>query len=232
MFTQKSSITEETMDRIVDMIRRGDYAPGDRLPGERKLAAELKVSRSSVREAIQRLEAMGLVISRHGQGTFVKEPGSEAIQAAILSHLLPSKKTIRDGFELRKIIEVEAAGQAAQRANPSQIAEMRRWLESVETSVARKDLQSVIIGDVEFHRHIIIATGNEILVSVMDSVVEMLHDMRRDSVNLPELIYEMTHHHRDILAAIEAGDSQAARKAMQEHLNVVSSQVIASWEEG
>ena len=231
MCPQKVSIIEETTDRIVEIIRRGDYAPGDRLPGERKLAAELKVSRTSVREAIQRLEAQGLVISRHGQGTFVKEPGSEAIQAAILSHLLPSRKTIRDGFELRKIIEVEAAGQAAEHAEGSQIALMRRWMETAETNIARQDLQSVIISDVEFHRQILIATDNQILVNVMDSVVVLLRDMRRDSINLPELLPELIKGHRAILAAIETGDSQAARQAMQEHLAIVFSQIETSWGE-
>jgi GntR family transcriptional regulator, transcriptional repressor for pyruvate dehydrogenase complex len=231
MYPQKVSIIDETTDRIIEMIRRGDYAPGDRLPGERKLAAELKVSRTSVREAIQRLEAMGLVTSRHGQGTFVKEPGSEAIQAAILSHLLPSKKKIREVFELRKIIEVEAAGQAALHIEANEIELMRKWLENVETNIAREDLQSVIIADVEFHRQILIATDNEILVNVMDSIVDLLRDTRRDSVNLPELLPVMTKDHRAILAAIEAGDSQAARQAMQEHLSIVFSQIETSWKE-
>jgi GntR family transcriptional repressor for pyruvate dehydrogenase complex len=226
---QKSSVAEETVERIVEMIRGGEYAPGDRLPGERKLAEQLQVGRTSVREAIRRLETMGLLESRHGLGTFVMEPSNQVIQATLVPHILTDRDTLEKLFDIREIIEVAAAALAAERAKAGHIATMRKWVEAVETHIARGELNGVIVADVEFHRQIIIATQNDILVNLIDSIVDLLHDMRYDSTSIPELLPEVIDGHRAILAAIEAGDSEAARQAMRDHLAGISVRVKRFW---
>ena len=226
---QKITVAGETVERIADMIRSGQYTPGDRLPGERQLAQQLHVSRTSVREALGRLETVGLVECRHGLGTFVKEPSREIIQAALVPHLLTDRDTLQKLFEIRQLIEVEAAAQAAERATPTHLAVMRRWLEEVETQIARENLDGIVTADVEFHRQIIIATGNDILVDLMDSIVDLLRAMRRDSINIPELLSNIISGHRAILEAIEVRDSGLARQAMQNHLAAIMVRVKASW---
>lgn len=226
---QRSSVAGETVERIAEMIRTGDYSPGDRLPGERKLAEQLRVGRTSIREAIRRLETMGLLESRHGLGTFVKDPSSEVIQAALVPHIITDQETLEKLFDIREIIEIEAAGRAAQRAKAGHLAAMKKWGETVEVCIAREDAEGMIIADVEFHRQIIIATGNDILVKLMDSIVDLLRDMRYDSTSIPELLPIIARGHRAILAAIEAGDSQAARQAMKDHLTNIGSRVKDFW---
>jgi GntR family transcriptional repressor for pyruvate dehydrogenase complex len=228
---QKLSVAGETAARIADMIRSGQYAPGDRLPSERKLAEQLQVSRTSVREALSRLETFGLLESRHGLGTFVKDPSREVLQASLMPHLFTDPETVGKLFELREIIEIDAAARAAERATAGQKAIMRRWVEELETQMARENAPGVITADVEFHRQIIIATGNDILVGLMDSIVDLLRAMRRDSLNIPELRDKIVAGHRAILAAIEAGDRDAAREAMRVHLAVVSARVKVFWAE-
>ena len=228
---QKVSVAGETVERIADMIRTGQYAPGDRLPSERKLAEQLQVSRTSVREALGRLETIGLLESRHGLGTFVKDPSREVLQASLVPHISTDPETVGKLFELREIIEIDAAARAAERANASQKTIMRRWVEEVETQMARENAAGVVTADVEFHRQIIIATGNDILVDLMDSIVDLLRAMRRDSMNIPELRPKIITGHRAILAAIEAGDSAAARQAMRDHLAAVSVRVKTFWAE-
>jgi GntR family transcriptional repressor for pyruvate dehydrogenase complex len=228
---QKLSVAGETVARIADMIRSGRYAPGARLPSERKLAEQLQVSRTSVREALSRLETFGLLESRHGLGTFVKDPSREVLQASLMPHLIADPETVGKLFELREIIEIDAAARAAERATTDQKAIMRRWVEEVETQMARENAAGVVTADVEFHRQIIIATGNDILVDLMDSIVDLLRAMRRDSLNIPELRDKIVAGHRSILTAIEAGDSDAAREAMRAHLAVVSARVKAFWAE-
>ena len=228
---QKLSVAGEIVEQIAGMIRSGQYAAGDRLPGERQLAKQLQVSRTSVREALSRLETFGLLESRHGLGTFVKDPSREVLHASLMPHLLIEPETVGKLFELRQIIEVDAAARAAQRANSSEKAIMRRWVEEVETQIARENAPGVVTADVEFHRQIIIATGNDILVDLMDSIVDLLRAMRRDSMNIPELQEKMIISHRAILTAIEAGDSDAARQAMREHLALVATRVKAFWVE-
>lgn len=227
--TTKSSVSADTVHQIAEMIRAGDYTVGDRLPGERQLAKQLRVSRASVREALRKLETVGLLEIRQGLGTFVKEPGNETVQASLIPNILTDQTTLHKLFEMREIIEVESAARAAQRVTPAQLTTMRQWLEAVETAIARQDAAGLVTADVEFHRQIVAATDNEWLVYLMDSLVDLLRDMRWDSSNIPALLPDVVAGHRAILAAIEAGDSQAARLAMQGHLAEISARVQAYW---
>lgn len=228
---QRATVAGETVERIAEMIRSGQYGPGDRLPSERQLAQQLQVSRTSVREALSRLETLGLLEGRHGLGTFVKVPSSEIIQASLFPHILSDKKTLEKVFEIREIIEVEAAARAAKRATSYHLSSMRRWVEEMETCIARSNVDGIVTADVEFHRQVIIATGNQILVDLMDSIADLLRAMRRDSIKLPELLSEQTAGHRAILAEIEAGRSQGAARAMRDHLRSVILHVKDAWSE-
>lgn len=227
---QRATVAEETVERIAEMIRSGQYGPGDRLPSERQLAQQLQVSRTSVREALSRLQTLGLLEGRHGLGTFVKVPSSEIIQASLFPHILSDKKTLEKLFEIREIIEIEAAARAAKRATPYHLSIMRHWVEEMETYIARNNIDGIVTADVEFHRQVIIATGNQILVDLMDSIADLLRAMRHDSI-LPELLSEQTAGHRAILTEIEAGRSHGARKAMRDHLSSVMFRVRAAWSE-
>ena len=227
--TQKSSVSADTIQQIAEMIRTGNYAAGDRLPGERQLARQLQVSRASVREALRKLETVGLLDIRQGLGTYVRDPNREVIQASFPPYILTDQDTLQKLFEIREIIEVEAAARAAQRATADQLATMRHWLAAVETAIARQESEGIITADVEFHRQIIISTGNDILVNFMDSIVDVLRDMRWDSSRIPALLPEIITGHRAILAAIEARDSVGARQAMQAHLTGISARVQAYW---
>lgn len=222
---EKSRVSEDAVQQITDLIRAGEYALGDRLPSERQLAEKLRVSRTSVREALRKLETIGLVEIRQGLGIFVRDPSSHRLQATLLPYLLSDRATLQKLFELREIIEVEAAARAALRANPGQIELMRRWLEAMETCFARDDLNGMVAADVEFHRQIIAATGNDILVDLIESIADLLRDMRRASLSIRKFLPDTIASHRVILVAIETGDDTAARKAMYDHLDSVRAKV-------
>lgn len=215
--SSRSSISDDAVATIIQMIREKNFAPGDRLPGERLLAEQLGVSRTSIRAALGRLVTLGLLEARAGSGTFVKEPSSEPLMAALAPHVLNDANTLRNLFELREMIEVEAAGRAAERATPAQIDQMRYWAEQVAISVQRKDQSALVRADVEFHRQIVIATGNTILVDLINGVADLLREMRYVSTTDPQLLPGQ----QSVLAAIEAGIPQAARNAMINHLQTV-----------
>ncbi len=227
---QKSPIARETFDFIADRIRGGHYSPGDRLPGERSLASQLKVGRNSVREAIRRLETAGLLETRQGLGTFVKDPSGEILQTALMSNYLTDTAIQEKLFDLRLIIEVEATARAARCATPDQIETLRRFNEMVEKCSARGDMEGMIVADFEFHRQILVATGNDILVNLMDGIMDLLREIRRVGAELPELLAERISSHRAIIKAIANGDGEAARAAMKEHLEGVFKQVKSTWE--
>jgi GntR family transcriptional repressor for pyruvate dehydrogenase complex len=219
---QKPRVAVDTVQRIVEIIRDSQFTAGDRLPSERTLSEQLKVSRTSVRDAIRRLETMGLLESRPGLGTFVKEPASGMLQATLIPRVLADEAKLKKIFEVREIIEVEAATRAAERATPAQIEAIQRWAEEVEVSIARNDSIRRSIADVEFHRQIVIATDNEVLVDLVDSMASLLREMRAGALNVPGAGPEVTAGHRAIVEAIAAHDPPAARQAMQRHLDNVS----------
>ena len=218
---QKSTVAGEVVQWVIDMVRQSRFGPGDRLPSERTLAEQLKVSRTSVRDALGRLETMGILEQRAGLGTFIKEPSRGALQASLAPHILSDPAKLQKVFEVREIIEVEAAMRAAERATEAEIDAIRHWAEQVEISIARNDGVSRSVADVEFHRQIVIATGNDVLVDLIDSMAGLLHEMRAFALTIPGLGPEVIAGHQAIVEAIAAHDSQAARLAMQNHLNIV-----------
>ncbi|MCA9948799.1 MAG: FadR family transcriptional regulator [Anaerolineales bacterium] len=226
----KTSVAEETARQIVEMIRNGRYSSGDQLPGERQLSKDLQVGRTSVREAIRRLEAMGLVEVQQGRGTFVNDPSNRTLQTTLTPHILTNQQKLDELFELRQIVETAAAARAAERANASQIEAMRYWAQTIETAVARQEAAMIVTADIEFHRQIILASGNNTLVDLMDSIVDLLRDMRHDSTLIPNLLPEIVRGHREILTAVENKNSLAAADAMRRHLTDVAGRVKEFWQ--
>ena len=228
--TQKQSVTDETFDRILQIINTEGYVSGDKLPGERELSKQLNVGRTSLREAISRLEAFGLLEIRQGIGTFVKNPSTRILQSTLVPHILQDQKKLGELFETRKIIETAAASLAAQRRTPLQIMQMKHWMQENETGVARNDNESIKLADVEFHRQIIGAANNETLAALVDSLADLLSALRYDSNNIPDLFPTIISGHRAIMTAIEAGESEEAGQAMQNHLDEISIRVKEFWQ--
>ena len=218
---EKSRVSQGIVDQLVSLIRSGNFTPGDQLPGERQMAQKLGVSRNSVREALRTLETVGLIEIKPGKGTFVKDPSSEVLRAALVPHLFQDEDTFAKLFELREIIEVEAASRAAERISEEQLEQIGRWLNTMEVSVDNNDLEMALVADVEFHRHVIIATGNDVLIDLMESVVDLLREMRRISPSFVDLLPHSIKQHRAILAALKRGDGPAAKEAMHTHLQDV-----------
>lgn len=231
---EKTRVSEDIVEQIVDLIRSRDLEPGDRLPGERQLSETLGVSRNSTREALRKLETMGLVEIQQGRGTFVKDPSSEVLRGALVPHLFRDPRTLQKLFELREIIEVDAAARAARRINQTQVEKIRHWLQRMQRGIERGDIELAITADVEFHRQILVATENDILVDLMDEVIDMLRDMRRLTPGYAAQLPKALKQHRAILAALEAGDGEAAKEAMGAHLQHVreNSDLLDSEKEG
>ena len=221
---QPATVANDAAQRIIEMIRSGDYAPGYKMPGERQLADQLGVSRTSVRAAVGQLVAIGLLDARTGVGTFVRAPGGEAIQARLASHFFADGERLAQLFDLREIIEVEAASRVAVRATPAQIQLLRQCVERISASVAQKDREALVQADLEFHRQLVVAAGNPIIAEVMDSLQQLLRNMRYASTQTMELLPGQ----RALLDEIEAHNSGGARAAMRKHLATVRRKAGAS----
>ncbi len=224
---EHTRVSQEAVSQIIALIKGHQLNPGDRLPGERQLVTALSISRSSVREALRSLEGMGLIEVRPGLGTFVKHPISKFMANSLPHPLLLDRTKLKNLFQLRQIIETGAAAVAAREATSTDLANIREAVKQMEAYFEDDDLDGMVEADIALHRAILIATGNDILVLVMDNIVDLMREMRRTSLSISEGGRQSVASHRAILDALERGDPLSARQAMQEHLQTVASKLDA-----
>lgn len=215
------NLTQQLVASLSERIQWRELRPGDKLPTEAEIMRAYGVSRTVVREAISRLQAGGLVDTRHGIGTFVLDARANgALKLAI-----PELATIRDLLEileLRISLETESAALAASRRNATQLVTMRRALDEFAACVDREE--DAVKPDYEFHRQVALASGNRYLADLMSELGPA--QIPRTRVNTAQFQREegrdylrrVNREHEDIFAAIERRDPEAARAAMRTHL--------------
>ncbi|MDR3543788.1 MAG: FadR/GntR family transcriptional regulator [Desulfosporosinus sp.] len=223
--TQK--IYEQIVDQIGLLVAEGQLKPGDRLPSERELVERFQVSRASIREAISALEVMGLIEVRSGEGTYIRQVNIDSVVAPLAWMLFIEKDTDLELYEARKILEVQAAGLAAERAEEDEISEMFEALE-----VMRMDLQIQRLGedaDHHFHYAIARATHNKILFRLMNTISDTMRKTLKSSRSrlyeddsTPEKLYK---EHYRLYEAIKNHDVESAQKLMLDHLVGVENQL-------
>jgi GntR family transcriptional repressor for pyruvate dehydrogenase complex len=210
--------TEQVVSYVRDLIERGELRPGDRLPAERDLALHIGVSRPTVRAGLRALAAMGVVQSRHGSGTYIPS-GPPALGTEALSLLAALHGFTREEmYEARRILEVGAAGLAAERATPERLATLA---EEVASLFAAMDAPQVfLLHDINFHRAVAAASGNPIIASLVEMVSAIYYEQRRETAAQASdrNLRDAAEMHRRIYQAIRARDAAEARQAMHDHL--------------
>ena len=213
------------MQQFHSLIRRGVLQHGARLPSERSLAGQFKVSRSSVREAIRSLELQGLVVSRRGAGTFINTENLESVVALIATTLSSGDETLPEIFEVRHLLEPQIAAVAAQRASPEEIEQMEEILKGQQQQISRG--QTGVDADTAFHFALASATHNSALVKVVSAVEDILRLSRDYSLQQPGRPQRSLASHRQILDMVEARDAEGAKQAMDHHLASVEASVVS-----
>ncbi|HEX7485042.1 MAG TPA: FadR/GntR family transcriptional regulator [Vicinamibacterales bacterium] len=210
--------TEHVVTHVRTLIERGALKPGDRLPAERDLATQIGVSRPTVRAGLRALSAMGVVRSRHGSGTFIPsgppQLGSEPLGFLAALHGF----TREEMYEARRLLEVGAAGLAATRATPEQLATLAEEVANLFASM--DDPQKFLLHDIDFHRAVAAASGNPIVGTLVEMVSELYYGRRRETAAraTEQNLRDSSEMHRRIYQAIRGGDAGGASAAMNEHL--------------
>ena len=222
---QRTTLVERAVESLLDAIRRGTFEPGTKLPNEHALAAQLGVSRTATREALQRLVSLDVLTPRHGQGYFVElMAAARAVRPEVLA-LSRGPEELLEILEARVALEKELAILAARRASEADVSRLRAALAELHDAVA--DGQPGTEADVAFHLAIADAAGNRFLYRLTDVIRVYLERMRR---SLPSWSHDrsgMLTRHEAILAAIAAHDETAAAAAMQSHMDMVLAQFEA-----
>ena len=213
----RRSYVADVIRTIQDMILDGRLTPGQKLPPERALSEALGVSRPTVREAFRSLQAMNILESRHGSGTFVSSLGVEELLAPLQFVLSLAEGGLTHLFEVRLLLEPGAARLAAARASDHEIAAMRDCVRRTDTE-ARHDHRALLRLDIELHQLILRAAGNPLLEHLMAALSVLGAESRSFTAQLPGVSEKTIAEHQEIVAAIAARDPGAAGDAMDAHL--------------
>lgn len=231
----RTPVADRVAAEIAALITRRALRPGQRLPSERALAAELGVSRASLREAITRLAAQGLVQTRK-TGLVVARPEDGAddwAQAGIARPLAPlvagQPGFGQDVIEIRQALEGSAAEAAARRAGPADLARIRAALDAMDRAQGSGTSADHARLDADFHLAIAAASQNAILHQVMSSLFGLLQASISASLEklylVPSTAEALAGQHAALFAAIAAGDGAAARLASDRHLGFVETTI-------
>ncbi|MDR7484684.1 MAG: FadR/GntR family transcriptional regulator [Armatimonadota bacterium] len=219
---ERRKVYELVAERLVVLISERGLRPGHPLPTERELMQTFRVGRSSVREALRMLESRGLIRPSANGAFEVAEYGNP------LSHSLHfllelEEASLPEIYEVRKTLEVESAGLAAQRRTAEDLEQMARAVAEMEAGLSSQD--RYITADLQFHLAVASATRNRVALRMMHAVRDLLQQALARIYHIPGSPQRSILQHRAILDAIAAGDADGARQRMREHLQRVEREV-------
>lgn len=208
-------------DRVAASLQEsmfaGHFQPGDQLPSERQLAEQFGVSRTVIREAVRSLAAKGLLKVRSGSGSRVANVDARIVADSMRLFLRAQESVdYQKIHDVRSALEINIAGLVAERATDADVAELRDILAAMVETADDPRLASQF--DLEFHRNLARMTYNELYPIMLDSIGEVMMEIRLVTLSAPGRTAEAVGEHGSILDAITARDPQATRSAMRDHL--------------
>ncbi|MCE8016232.1 FadR family transcriptional regulator [Halomonas sp. MCCC 1A17488] len=207
----RSSVALQLLERIKGALIRGELQPGDYLPSESELTHSLGIGKSSVREAIKMLQAIGIVEVRRGQGTLIRrEPGDPLVDPMAFGMILARGMT-RDVLEFRKMFEPAYTLQAMSNAWPEDHVRIQQTIDAMESAIANGE--QTARHDVAFHRAILRATHNPMTIRVGETLIQLIEAALETSMQTqPEVALK---DHKAIYAAFQAGDEEGVKAAIE-----------------
>lgn len=223
---RKRSIAEEISERILKMLRDRKLRPGDKLPPERELADMLGVSRPSLREALRALSLMNIIEIRQGDGTYVSSLDPDQLFDHLEFVFDLDESTLLQLFEARKVVEVGCVGLAAKLITEAQLAELELIVQQSAATVG--NAEEFLAADLALHKVVTEASHNPMLIRFMASINQLGMVSRRITGSSAAVRQQSIQDHKRIVAALKAGDPEAAREAMLNHLNNVEKSLAHS----
>ena len=216
----RRKVYEQVAEQLLAQIGGRRLRPGDALPSERELTESFGVGRSSIREALRMLESQGVITSVNG-GTFVVAHASNPLNSSLqLVFALDSETGVHDLFELRRVIDCEAAALAAVRRSDEHLAQMALAMDEMARALPAHG-EAFVLADLRFHLAIAEATGNRLILYAMQAARDVVRRALLSVVTVPQSPESAVVEHRGVYEAIRSGNPDWARNAMREHLERV-----------
>jgi GntR family transcriptional repressor for pyruvate dehydrogenase complex len=212
----RTALHKDVAARLSDRIVSGEYPEKSLLPPERNLGEMFGVSRTVVREAVKQLESRGLVSIEHGRGTVVRRAGHEQVADSLRLVLRQNNHPIGQLLEVRKILETGMCALAAERRSEEDLSAMRACLETMRAKPGEPE--GYVDADLEFHAAIARATGNPVLMAILDPLAQLLRESRLATFSGPRVVRLRTAQHERIFERIREKDGEGARAEMFAHL--------------
>ena len=217
---QHKRIYEEVVEMIIQRIRAGDLKVGQKLPPERILAEEMRVSRTSLREALRALESMGFIYSVTGGGNYVSSVSIENVLSPFSAMVAQDAKFATDIIDVRLHLEVHMAALAAKNATKQQISQIYSAILNMQSEVDEGG--NGIKGDNQFHLEVAKASQNRAFAVISELVGELMAESRKATLDIPGQPAKSIEDHIQIFEAIRDGDGARAAAAMESHLKKAS----------
>jgi GntR family transcriptional repressor for pyruvate dehydrogenase complex len=217
---RKTRVAEQVADRIRVLILDSTFPAGQPLPGERQLAERFGVSRGSVRDALRVLETIGLLVSRHGQGTFPQELDVDRLVAPLASVLTYRHDLEDELLDVRRMFEPAVARVAATRITQEDLVDLERILDAQRRKL--KTRQLAIVEDTAFHGVLARATRNRVVVSIMATLNDLLVESRKLALKQEGRPGRSMQGHEAVVAALQRRDANAAAEAMRHHIDQIA----------
>ncbi len=236
MFTKVKprSISDDIVDQMVSAIFSGDLAAGGKLPPERALAQAFGVGRQALREAIQKLQGMGLLEVRKPKGTYVRELSADVLRQSLARIFDGDVGSFLHFLDVRKWMEAMTAAEAAQRATAEDMGRIETTLPQLRMAASQEDCEALDEADVAFHMSIVAATHNGPLVHLVDTFGDIMwasHGLRLALLRTQNL-RTICEEHAAISEAIRSRAPERARDAMLHHIEMIRRRVERTYGQG
>ncbi|AXJ07608.1 GntR family transcriptional regulator [Pseudomonas fluorescens] len=212
------AVPEVALQAIRKLITEQGFGAGDALPSQRDLAVQLGVSRASLREALSSLSALGVVSIQPGKGVFVQAPVELPRGEGAPAWPFAAQASPLEIFQLRYALEGFAAGLAAVTLSTFDLDELEDNVAAMREQLRAGDFEAAAKLDFEFHRRILLASGNQAMLSILTASADIFLESQKLPFIRAERAMETWQEHRKILRALARRASAAAQKAMQEHV--------------
>jgi GntR family transcriptional repressor for pyruvate dehydrogenase complex len=222
---RRLSATDEVFRILHEWIISKKLKPGEMLPSQDDLARRFGVSRNTLREAIYKLTAMGLLSAKQGVGTVVNITTASNYMASLADHLLLEASTVKEFFEARIFIEKATAMLAAWRVTSDDLGKMEKILSLQKDAFKTGDINEFSRCDAEFHFELARAAKNSVLLKVLETLRDMLKRFIIEVARLPDAMERALLFHRKILDAVSSHDADAAEKEMLRHLKDIAERI-------
>jgi len=222
---QRTTAVDEIFGALHDLIISGELKPGDRLPSQRELARRLEVSRSTLREAIHKLIALGFLAPKQGVGTIVGNGDPLNFVRSLGEHFLVDGVSAKEFLEARVVVETGVVRLAVARANEEHRNRLRHLLLLQRRAAKEGDIDEFSRFDTEFHLALAEASGNRVLVKMEETILDLLRQFIRKVSELPGAVDDALKFHSKILASLERREVKRAEGIMASHLSDIAARI-------